>query len=171
MGCVQGTSRTSSPPRASRARDSDHAPARQTGGTRTMTAYPDESLPIQGRAAGQGDWQADRATIESARQGAHALLRDAAGTLNEVPSLRSRLHQLLATIALQQEGNQFFLPPEQFRQQLDVIRQDIDQYRRDHPTLHELQGRAAYAVAFHGQDFEESTQLPTSYEMGGFHGR
>lgn len=175
MGCVNSTPRTSSPPRASRARDSHHTPARhtgaQTGGTRTMTAYPDESLRIQGRATGQGNWQADRATITNVRLGTQQLLRDTASTLDENSPLRSRLRQLLTTIALQLEGNQYFMPPEQFEQQLDNIRRDIEEYRADHPTAHEIEGRVAYAMAFHDQNFDASAQFPNAYNMGDFHGR
>lgn len=109
-----GSQRNSPRAPASRARQGDNAATGragiQAGGTRTMTAYPDESLRIQGRATGQGNWQADRAAITNVRLGAQQLLRDTASTLDENSPLRSRLRQLLATIALQLEGNQFFLP-------------------------------------------------------------
>lgn len=175
MGCITSSQRNSPRAPASRARQGDNAATgragTQAGGTRTMTAYPDESLRIQGRATGQGNWQADRAAITNVRLGAQQLLRDTASTLDENSPLRSRLRQLLATIALQLEGNQFFLPPEQYEQQLSSIRQDLEDYRADNPTAHEIEGRVAYTMAFHDQNFDESAQLPTAYDMGGFHAR
>ncbi|MBF9266446.1 hypothetical protein [Paracidovorax cattleyae] len=41
------------------------------------------------------------------------------------------------------------MTPEQYGQQLSSIRQDIEVYRAGHPTAHEIEGRAAYAMAYH----------------------
>ncbi|AVT07338.1 hypothetical protein [Paracidovorax avenae] len=172
MGCINSTSRTSSPPRASRARDSDHTPARQTGGTRTMTAYPDESLGIRGRAAGGVGLQRNRETIASINSEGMQLLRDTRDTLGEHSPLRAELRELLGRMALHMGGRALPTTPQEYRQALDSIRRDIDQHRADNPTPHELEGRAAYAMAFHDENFEQSTlSYPTGYDMNHFSGR
>ncbi|XDF34869.1 hypothetical protein RBH89_22070 [Paracidovorax avenae] len=137
-----------------------------------MTAYPDESLGIQGRAAGGVGLQTNRGAISSINSEAMQLLRDTRDTLGENSPLRGELRELLQRMALHLGGRPSATTPQEYRRALDSIRRDIEQYRADNPTAHELEGRVAYAMAFHEDNFEQSTMTyPTGYDMSRFQGR